>query len=260
MTSPRTESVPADLVAAHTPERVRERLEEPVRHSYLRDFVYGAIDGAVTSFAVVSAVAGAGLSTGVILVLGLANLIGDGFSMAASNYLGTKTDQELREKARRTEDRHISLYPAGEREEIRQIFAQKGFAGQQLEHVVDVITSDRRRWIDTMLVEELRLPLEGPAPWRAALATIVAFVLVGSIPLLPFWIDWLLPLDLSRPYLASIVMTGVAFAVVGAAKSLFVDESSLRAALETLAIGGGAAGIAYAVGLLLRYQFPEIVM
>lgn len=260
MTSPRREAAPDDLIAAHTPERVRERLEEPIQHSYLRDFVYGAIDGAVTSFAIVSAVAGAGLSTGVILVLGLANLIGDGFSMAASNFLGTKTDQELRDKARRTEDQHITLHPAGEREEIRQIFAQKGFAGQELERVVDVITADRGRWIDTMLVEELRLPLEGPAPLRAATTTLGAFVLIGSIPLLPFWIGWLTPWTLGDPYVASIAMTGAAFAVVGAAKSRFVDESAIRAAVETLLVGGGAAGIAYGIGLLLRSQFPEIVM
>jgi len=86
----------ADLAATHTPENVRQRLQTPTTHSYLRDFVYGAIDGTVTTFAIVSGVAGAGLSTGVILILGVANLVGDGFSMAASNYLGTKTEEELR--------------------------------------------------------------------------------------------------------------------------------------------------------------------
>jgi hypothetical protein len=68
----------ADLVAAHSPERIRHRLESPLSHSYLRDFIYGAIDGTVTTFAVISGVAGAGLSTGVIIVLGVANLVGDG--------------------------------------------------------------------------------------------------------------------------------------------------------------------------------------
>jgi VIT1/CCC1 family predicted Fe2+/Mn2+ transporter len=135
----------ADLVDTHTPERIRQRLQAPTTHSYLRDFVYGAIDGTVTTFAVVSAVAGAGLSTGVIIVLGVANLVGDGFSMAASNYLGTKTEEELREKARKMEEYHIAHSPQGEREEIRQIFAGKGFADEQLEHVVDVITADHRR-------------------------------------------------------------------------------------------------------------------
>jgi VIT1/CCC1 family predicted Fe2+/Mn2+ transporter len=241
----------ADLVAAHTPERIRNRLAAPTSHSYLRDFVYGAIDGTVTTFAVVSGVAGAGLSTGVIIVLGMANLVGDGFSMAASNYLGTKTEEELRKKARRLEEQHIIHYPEGEKEEIRQIFAGKGFAGGQLEQVVETITADRKRWIDTMLVEELGLSLKGPSAMRAAVTTLVAFVLVGLIPLIAFIYNYLLPGGLTNPYVASTMLTALAFFLVGAAKSWFVDEPWYRAGMETLLIGGGAAALAYAAGLLL---------
>ncbi len=241
----------ADLAAEHTPERIRQRLQAQTEHSYLRDFVYGAIDGTVTTFAVVSGVAGAGLSADVIIILGIANLVGDGFSMAASNFLGTKTEEELRQKARRIEEQHIAAYPGGEREEIRQIFANKGFEADQLEHVVDVITADQRRWVDTMLVEELGMPLEGPSATKAAIMTLIAFVLVGFIPLAPFVYDFVVPEVLSRPYLASTLLTGVAFFLVGTAKSWFVDESWIRAGVETLLIGSGAAGLAYAIGSLL---------
>jgi len=241
----------ADLAATHTPENIRRRLQSQTAHSYLRDFVYGAIDGTVTTFAVVSGVAGAGLATGVILILGMANLVGDGFSMAASNFLGTKAEEELRRKARRIEEQHITHYPEGEREEIRQIFANKGFEGDQLEHVVDVITADHQRWIDTMMVEELRMPLEGPSAMKAAIATLVAFVVVGFIPLAPFIYDFVAPVGFSHPYLLSTILTGVAFFLVGAAKSWFIDESWCRAGVETLLIGSGAAGLAYLVGRLL---------
>ena len=74
----------------HSPHAIRCRLEAGPQHSYVRDYVYGAIDGAVTTFAIVAGVAGAQLSGGVVVVLGLANLLGDGFSMAVSNYLGTR--------------------------------------------------------------------------------------------------------------------------------------------------------------------------
>ena len=89
-----------ELQADHTPAATENRLAGPTRHSYLRDFIYGAIDGAVTTFAVVCGVEGARLSVGVVVVLGVANLIADGFSMAASNYLGTRADQAVRRRAR----------------------------------------------------------------------------------------------------------------------------------------------------------------
>jgi len=86
---------------------------------------------------------------------------------------------------------------------------------------------------------------------KAALATLVAFVVVGFIPLAAFIYDFVAPAGLSHPYLISTILTGVAFFLVGTTKSWFVDESWVRAGTETLLIGSGAAGLAYVVGLLL---------
>lgn len=240
-----------NLRAMHTPAAIRERLRAGPQHSYLRDFIYGAIDGTVTTFAVVAGVAGADLSAGVVVILGLANVVADGFSMAVSNFLATRADQQLRERARHTEESHIAEFPDGEREEIRQIFASKGFTGEDLERVVAVITSDRRQWVDTMLKEELGLPLEGPSPWRAALSTFAAFTLVGLLPLLTFIYQLVAPSRLPHTFLWSALLTGVTFFSVGALKSRYVEQRWYLAGLETLGVGGSAA-LAYLVGLLLK--------
>ena len=127
------------LAEMHSPAPSVPRLATGPEHSYLKDFVYGAIDGVVTTFAVVSGVAGAGLSSGVIVVLGVANLVGDGFSMAASNFLGTRAEEQHRNRLRRIEDEHIDRIPDGEREEIRQIMAAQGFENDDLDRAVQIL-------------------------------------------------------------------------------------------------------------------------
>jgi len=240
---------PQDLEASHHPEAIRDRLSMDPRPNHLGDMVLGAIDGCVTTFAVVTGAVGGGFSSDVIIVLGFANLLADGFSMAVSNYQSTKAQRDLLEEAARTEEQHIVHVPEGEREEVRQIFARKGFEGEMLERIVEVITSDRKLWIDTMMAEELGLPLETPNPMRAALTTLVAFVVVGLIPLLPFLIPGLTP---RQTFIASGIATGVAFFGIGSAKGRVLNRAPLRAGLETLLTGGAAASLAYLVGWWLR--------
>jgi vacuolar iron transporter family protein len=236
---------------SHKPEAIAARLNAGPSHNYLRDFIYGAIDGAITTFAIVSGVAGAGLSTGVVIIMGVANLLADGFSMGVSNYLGTRAEDQLRDKVRAQEDQHIRLYPDGEREEVRQIFALKGFEGEQLEQAVDVITADRERWIDTMLQDEYGLSLKGGHPLIAGSVTFGAFILAGALPLVAFLINWAWPGAITQPFLASAGLTLVAFFAIGAAKSRYVRQSWYRGGLETVAVGGVAALLAYGVGATL---------
>lgn len=239
-----------DHAEEHTPDAIAERLEGSPDKSYLRDFVYGGIDGAVTTFAVVAGVAGAALDARIVVILGLANLLADGFSMAASNFLGTRADRQLYEKAQREERREIEHEPEGEREEIRQIFARQGFEGDVLEKVVEVITNDKDLWVRTMVREEHGLTDDGPNPLKAAWVTLAAFVAVGAIPLVPYLAGEFI--DVPRVFLWSAIATGVAFAIVGWMKGVAVKLSPWRGAMETLAVGGLAAALAYGVGVLLR--------
>ncbi len=240
------------LIAEHTPEAIRAKIQAGPRHSYLGDFVYGAVDGIVTTFAIVAGVAGAGFSHIVVIVLGMANLVADGFSMAVANFLATKSDQEMRERIRRAELRHIEQVPEGEREEIRQIYAAKGFQGDALEKAVETITADKDIWLETMLQEEFGLPKSVASPRRAAVVTFVAFFIVGLLPLLPYFVQRLVAFPTFSPFELSVAVTVAAFFGVGAWKGCFVEKRWYASGFETLFVGGCAAALAFCVGLLFR--------
>lgn len=234
------------LEHGHSTEEIAARLAAPKGRGYLRDFIYGGIDGTVTTFAIVAGVAGAGLSHGVILALGIANVLADGFSMAASNYSGTMAEKDSIERLRALEIRHIRDHPDGEREEVRQILAAKGLSGDVLDGAVESVTADNATWIALMMQEEHGIASVDPAPLRAALATFAAFLLCGLVPLLPFLFG------MAEPFTWASAMTGCVFFAIGAVQSRWSLRPWWRAGLETLAIGGTAAGIAYGVGHLVK--------
>jgi VIT1/CCC1 family predicted Fe2+/Mn2+ transporter len=239
----------ADLRRQHEPEVVAARLAQASSPPHVSDAVLGGIDGCITTFAIVTGSVGAGFPTHVSLILGVANLLADGLSMAVSNYESIKAHNEFVAATRREEERHVEQVPDGEREEIRQIFARKGFADAALEHIVATITADRRLWVETMLAEEHGLRREHPSPMRSGAVTFAAFVLVGFIPLLPLLIT---PLGMPRQFYASATLAGLVFFAIGSLKSLFLGRPAIRSGLTTLLTGGSAAVLAYVVGDLLR--------
>ena len=240
------------LEIEHHPHAIRDRLTEQHRPRYLGDAVLGGIDGCVTTFAVVAGAVGGGLPPGVVIILGFANLIADGFSMGVSNYLGTKSELQEIDEIRRSERLHIEQVPHGEREEIRQIFASKGFEGDVLDKIVEVITGNHELWVETMLREEHGFGSGLRKPIASGLATFLAFLFVGLIPLLPFLVPGLAT---SHRFRFSAIITAVAFAAIGVAKGVVVKHSVVRSGLETLIVGSVAAVLAYLVGHWLKTTF-----
>lgn len=234
------------LEHSHDPKQIAKRLRDGPRISYLRDWVYGGIDGTVTTFAIVAGAVGADLSGRFLLILGVANLLADGFSMAAANYSGTKAEIEEYSLVRNMEARHIEREPEGEREEIRQIFSAKGFKGKLLEAAVDVITAEKERWIDTMMTEEHGLPRITRSPLTAGLVTFLAFVACGFLPVAPF------AFGLPASILVSVLMAAFTFFLIGSLRSRWSPVHWLRAGSETLVIGLVSAGVAYLVGDFLK--------
>ena len=174
--------------------RINNNYVRDVEHKYLPEFVYGGIDGSVTTFAVVAGVIGASLSSAVILILGFANLMGDGFSMAASNYLSTKSRNDL------------------------------------------VKGKDKIN------------------PNKTALATFLAFLLIGLIPLLSFVAAAITgnPYLEKNKFIFSIILTFVAFGIIGWFKGEITGKSKTYSSIQTISIGAVTSVLAYATGYFIK--------
>ncbi len=221
---------------------------------YIAEFVYGGIDGAITTFAVVAGAEGANLSITIVIILGMANLIADGFSMSVGSFFSTKAERDTYEKHKATEYWEIEHLREKEIEEVREIYAAKGFKGELLEQVVQVITANKDVWVDTMMKEELEMTKDEKTPLKTASFTFLSFVVVGAIPLLSYLISGGNPEE-SSLFLYSCILTGISLAIIGALKSKVTEQNILRGVVETVLLGGLAALLAFYVGDILEGFF-----
>lgn len=232
---------------AHPALKTSERyFHRTIGGAYIRDVVFAANDGMITTFAVVAGVAGAGLSPVVVVVMGFANMLADGISMALGNYLGMKSRIEYEQMSRSAEEEEIRTIPAREQEEVRLIGQKRGIPVPRLTEWVEIVTSDKRPWVDEMLVWELGILPEEAHAVKTALATFVSFVIAGFFPLIPY----LFPLAASS-FFASIAITAFALFTVGSLRTIVTRKNWLRSGIEMLLVGGLAATAAYIVGVLL---------
>ncbi|MGB3180796.1 MAG: VIT1/CCC1 transporter family protein [Cyclobacteriaceae bacterium] len=220
--------------------------------AYISEFVYGGIDGAITTFAVVAGAAGANADLKWVLIFGFANLIADGFSMSVGNFLSVKAEHEDYDKHKRIEYWEIEHLREKEIEEIREIYEAKGFKGDLLDQVVEVITSNDDVWVDTMMKEELEMVKDDKSPYQTATATFLSFIAIGLIPLLSYLAAVLTDMDRSHLFLYSCIATGIGLTIVGNLKAVATSTSRLRAIVETVSLGGIAAFLAYFVGEMLQ--------
>jgi len=233
-------------------ERYREANEvwHKLHHGiYIGDFVYGANDGIITTFAVVAGAAGALLPGGVVIILGLANLVADAFSMGASNFLSLRSQRDFVKMQRGREEWEIENYPQVEKQETREIMRHWGFSKDMVEPAVTAISSDKQRWASFLMREELDLQENDSAsPTSHGIATFGAFIVAGALPLLPYFFA----IDPQQQFLISGILAAVTFFVVGAARTLINEGNILKAGFEMLLVGGIAAAVAYGIGLGIK--------
>lgn len=243
---------------AHDPDHiarvVRQATEEHGGESsqYVGDLVYGGLDGIITTFAVVSGVAGANLGVNVILILGLANLVADGFSMATGAFLSLRAEQEYYDKEREREAWEVAEFPAGERAELKEIYLSRGMSEAEAELMMKILSADPQRFVDAMMVDELGLLRDERSPLRSGLATLMAFMIAGSVPLLVYLLGMRVAVPAANAFGISILLSGLALFGLGAAKTTITHQNPLRSGLEMLIVGGLAAGVAYGIGALLK--------
>ena len=242
--------------AAHDPDQIALAVHSEEHggagSQYIGDFVYGGLDGIITTFAVVSGVAGANLGTSVILILGMANLLADGFSMATGAYLSTKSEQEYYDKERQREQWEVEHFPEGERAELYELYRQKGYSEEEADQILSIVTRDRERWVDAMMIDELGLLKDEGNPIFNGLATLVAFIVAGSVPLLAYLAGLVVAIPPEAAFPTSVVLSGLALFGLGVARVVVTHQKPLRSGMEMLLVGGLAAVVAYVVGALLK--------
>jgi VIT1/CCC1 family predicted Fe2+/Mn2+ transporter len=216
--------------------------------SPLRDLILGGQDGLVNVLGVILGVAAATASARVVLAAGLAAAFAESISMAAVAYTSTRAAAALYAAEAARERRHIRKAPELERDEIRQLYRQKGFAGELLEKVVARITADEEVWIAVMLAEELKLaPVPPNAARRSAVVVGVAAIVGSLIPLAPY-----LFATPAHASIWAIAIAGATLFAAGAFKALHTVGRWWASGLEMTLIGLASAAVGWGVGLAFR--------
>jgi VIT1/CCC1 family predicted Fe2+/Mn2+ transporter len=231
-----------------TPRRGTHNEHHFAASDAVRDVIIGMSDGLTVPFALAAGISGAIAASHIVVTAGIAELAAGGISMGLGGYLAARSDVDHYDNERKREYEETNSVPDEERREIEAIFAGYGIEGDALKSVVDKVTSDKKHWVDFMM--RFELGLEKPDPSRAPLSAIRiggSYVIGGLLPLLPYM---LVPQS-QQALWGSIAATFVALVLFGALKGKFTGSPIVRSALETTAIGGVAAAVAFAIARLV---------
>jgi VIT1/CCC1 family predicted Fe2+/Mn2+ transporter len=216
--------------------------------NWLRDVILGGQDGLVNILGIILGVIAGGGSETVLVVAGIAAGITESISMGAVGYTSSLSERDYYEAEKARESAEIDSMPDAEREEIREIYAAKGFSGPLLDSVVDTITSNREVWLETMMDEELHLqPVDPRRELRVATVMGIATFIGHLIPLVPFFF-----LPTGPALVLAIVLTAISLFGVGAYSAASLVGDWRANGLRYLVIGLGAALIGWLIGRLFN--------
>ncbi len=233
---------------SHEVELFGKMRESGRKTGILRSTILGANDGLGSTLALVAGVAGATQANGLVIIAGTAGLIAGAVSMAASNYISVKAEQEVFESQARLQRDGIEFSPESKKEQLRKAYLAKGFTEAEATTVTERLARQPEEFVKALLAEQDGVSAASfESPLNLAAYTGVAFTLAGIVPVLPFLF---LPTT-SMATLASVAFTCVALFVAGALRALSTLQPFVRSGLEMLFIGLGAATVTYLVGTWL---------
>ena len=229
----------------HKPDQHTENEQAPGRYK-MREVMLGLNDGLVAAFAVTSGVAAAFTNPKVVVMAGLAEMLGGAVSMGLAAYASARAHYEFYQSERQREHDEIRRWPERERDEVSSIYRKKGFSGALLDQIVNHITAEPARWANVMMREELGFGDDiGESPRRSGLTVGISYLAGAMVPVIPY-------LFVAPPrgiVISALATVGVLFGV-GAAKTLITARSWWRSGLESMAIGIAAAAVTYGAGVL----------
>ncbi len=213
----------------------------------VRDMIFGANDGLVSTLAFIAGVVGAITNPSIVLVSGVAELFAGTISMAVGSYQSAKSELEVFERGSQRKNSENKKTPEQARAELIRFYEAEGFIREEAETIVDRTVKDKELPVHVNALEELGLaPEELGNPIKAGVLCGVSFGLAAVVPLLPF----VLPIGIWEALIASIAGTVATLFGVGAMKTIFSRRNWVRSGLEMMAIGASAAAITYIIGTL----------
>lgn len=214
----------------------------------IREAIFGAQDGLVSTLAVVSTVAGAQSDRFPILIAGIASGLAGVFSMAAGEYMSSKSQREIFEAQQSGERQEVAERPGEAEAEMAFMFAEDGLPPEEAAQVASIIARHPDVLLKTMVEKELGLTGEHAegSPAQGAVIMGAAFGLGAVVPVLPY-----LFLSIGAALYASLGATALVLFGIGVAKSRWTRRGWLRSGIEILALGAVAGIAGYFFGNLL---------
>jgi len=216
-----------------------------VSGGWLRAGVFGAMDGLVTTIALVAGVGGGGANRATIILTGVAGLVAGAFSMALGEFASVGTQNDAVANEVRVERAEIERYPEGEMAELAEMYERMGLSRATAESVAREVHTDPELAVKVHITQELGVdPDDQPSPWTAATSSFIAFAIGGIFPLVSYLLG-------SSSLVLALTIGAVGLFVAGAITSRFTTRAWWLAGLRQLMFGAIAAGATYLVGMAI---------